>query len=82
MSPPHPSRWIRPLASGLAVIDRMGAPRFHIDATRASETVIVTLGRADHARPEHQHVIATPETLAIMQARYGARFAEQVTPLN
>jgi putative mRNA 3-end processing factor len=82
MSPPHPSRWIRPLASGLAVIDRMGAPRFHIDATRASETVIVTHGHADHARPGHQHVIATPETLAIMKARYGARFAEQVTPLN
>jgi putative mRNA 3-end processing factor len=60
----------------------MGAPRFHIDATRASETVIVTHGHADHARPGHQHVIATPETLAIMQARYGARFAEQVTPLN
>ena len=82
MPPPHPSRWIRPLASGLAVIDGMGAPRFHIDATRANETVIVTHGHADHARPGHKHVIATPETLAIMEARYGARFAEQVTPLN
>ena len=78
----HPSRWIRPLASGLAVIDKTGEPYFHIDATRATDTVIVTHGHADHAWPGHQHVIATPETLAIMKARYGDRFATRVTPLT
>ncbi len=78
----HPSRWIRPLASGLAVIDKTGEPYFQIDATRAADTVIVTHGHADHARPGHHHVIATPETLAIMKARYGERFATRITPLN
>ncbi len=78
----HPSRWIRPLASGLAVIGKTGEPVFHIDATRVTDTVIVTHGHADHARPGHQHVIATPETLAIMKARYGERFATRITPLN
>lgn len=78
----HPSRWIRPLESGLAVIDDAGMPKFHIDAVRKAETVIVTHGHADHARPGHKHVIATPETLAIMKVRYGEHFADHVTPLN
>jgi putative mRNA 3-end processing factor len=32
---------------------------------------VVTHGHADHARPGHAHVLATPETLAIMRQRYG-----------
>ena len=32
---------------------------------------LVTHGHADHARPGNGAVLATPETLAIMQARYG-----------
>ena len=78
----HPSKWIRPLASGLAVLDAHGEPIFHIDATRIADTVIVTHGHADHARPGHKHVIASAETLAIMKARYGANFAERVTALR
>jgi putative mRNA 3-end processing factor len=77
----HPSQWIRPLQHGLGIIGRDGEPVFHIDATRASTTVVVTHGHADHARPGHKHVIATPETLAIMAARYGDQFAEKTTPL-
>ncbi len=39
---------------------------------------LVTHGHADHARPGNGAVLATPETLAIMQARYGeAAWREQ-----
>jgi len=31
----------------------------------------VTHGHSDHARPDNHHVLATAETIAIMQARYG-----------
>ncbi|MEK9860611.1 MAG: MBL fold metallo-hydrolase, partial [Alphaproteobacteria bacterium] len=55
--------------------------RFVIDALRKSDRVVVTHGHADHARPGHSHVIATPETLAIMAARYGENFTEKQTPL-
>ena len=53
----------------------------HIDPVRAVDTAIITHGHADHARAGHAHVIATPETLAIMSARYGANFAGQQTAL-
>ena len=53
----------------------------HIDPVRAVDTAIITHGHADHARAGHGHVIATPETLAIMSARYGANFAAQQTAL-
>ena len=52
-----------------------------IDPVRAVDTAIITHGHADHARAGHGHVIATPETLAIMSARYGANFAAQQTAL-
>ena len=35
-----------------------------------------------YQRAGHDHVIATPQTLDIMQARYGANFAKQVTALE
>lgn len=44
---------------------------FWIDPTRAKPRAIVTHGHADHARPGHGAVLATPETLAIMAARFG-----------
>ena len=53
----------------------------HIDPVRAVDTAIITHGHADHARAGPGHVIATPETLAIMSARYGANFAAQQTAL-
>lgn len=43
----------------------------YLDPTRAVERAIVSHGHADHARPGHKHVLATPETLAIMRARFG-----------
>ena len=36
---------------------------------------IITHGHADHARAGHGHVLATPQTIDIMRARYGAQCA-------
>ena len=49
---------------------------FYIDPVRgAVDRAVVTHGHADHARPGHGAVLATPETLAIMASRYGPDFA-------
>ncbi|MGE0595962.1 MAG: ligase-associated DNA damage response exonuclease [Hyphomonadaceae bacterium] len=48
---------------------------FHIDPVRPVERAIITHGHSDHARAGHGRVLATPETLAIMEERYGADFA-------
>lgn len=48
---------------------------FYIDPVRGSvDRAVVTHGHADHARAGHGAVLATPETLAIMEARYGDEF--------
>ena len=54
----------------------------HIDPVVACHTAIITHGHADHARFGHKHVIATPETIAIMKARYGENCAETFQPLK
>jgi putative mRNA 3-end processing factor len=43
---------------------------FYIDPHFPAERAVITHGHADHARPGHDQVLATPETLAIMKARY------------
>src|ERR1700761_4735950 len=48
---------------------------FHIDPVRPVPRAVITHGHSDHARSGHGTVLATPETLAIMAARYGADFA-------
>jgi putative mRNA 3-end processing factor len=48
---------------------------FHIDPVRPVARAVITHGHSDHARSGHGAVLATPETLAIMAARYGADFA-------
>ena len=69
--------WLKISKPGLYVI-----PAFaHIDPVRAVDTAIITHGHADHARAGHGHVIATPETLAIMSTRYGSNFAGRQTAL-
>jgi putative mRNA 3-end processing factor len=45
---------------------------FHIDPNSGAKRAIVTHGHSDHARPGHDHVLATRETLAVMNARLGA----------
>jgi putative mRNA 3-end processing factor len=47
---------------------------FFIDPVRPVDRAVITHGHADHARVGHGVVVATPETLAIMEARYGADF--------
>ena len=53
----------------------------YVDPPEPRERAIVTHGHADHARPGHGAVLATPETIAIMQARYGADAAGRWDPL-
>ena len=76
------SSWIRPEQAGLTVNTSHPNSRFVIDALRACDRVVVTHGHADHARPGHGEVIATPETLAIMASRYGENFCQNRTPLG
>jgi putative mRNA 3-end processing factor len=59
--------WIRPDAAGLYC--EPGG--FHIDPLRPVPRAIITHGHSDHARPGHASVLATPDTIAIMQARLG-----------
>ena len=48
---------------------------FHIDPLRPVDRAVITHGHSDHARPGHQHVLATQETLDMMRLRYGENFA-------
>ena len=43
---------------------------------------MITHGHADHARAGHGHVIATQETLSIMDVRYGKNHADATTPMS
>ncbi len=58
--------WLEVRPQGLFV--RPGG--FFIDPVTAVDRAVVTHGHADHARPGHAHVLATPETLAIMRHRF------------
>jgi len=56
---------------------------FYIDPVRgAVDRAVITHGHADHARAGHGAVLATPETLAIMAARYGDEFAASTQALG
>jgi putative mRNA 3-end processing factor len=63
----HPSTWLYPTPEGLYC----AAGKFHVDPQRPVERAVITHGHADHARPNHAAVLATPDTLEIMRARYG-----------
>jgi putative mRNA 3-end processing factor len=54
--------------------------RFHIDPIRPVARALITHAHADHARPGHDAVLATPETLDLMRLRYGQNFAGAVQP--
>jgi putative mRNA 3-end processing factor len=45
---------------------------FHIDPYGGAKRAVITHGHSDHARPGHDHVLATQETLAVMTTRLGA----------
>ena len=61
-----PESWLRVTEKGLECL----AGGFYIDPIKPVDRALITHGHADHARPGHQHVLATPETLAIMRTRY------------
>lgn len=44
---------------------------FHIDPYGGAARAVITHGHSDHARPGHDHVLATRETLAVMTTRLG-----------
>ena len=48
-----------------------------IDPSQPKAKALVTHGHADHARGGHSGVLATPETLAIMECRYGPQAGGQ-----
>src|SRR5437764_11539274 len=48
---------------------------FHIDPTRPVERALITHAHSDHARPGHGAVLATRETIELMQLRFGPGFA-------
>jgi putative mRNA 3-end processing factor len=69
--PPHPETWLVPTPSGLYCVPG----NFYVDPSCSVDRAVITHGHADHARPNHAHVLATPETLAIMSVRMGVERA-------
>lgn len=48
---------------------------FYVDPVRKVAHAVITHGHSDHARRGHGAVLATVETLAVMEVRYGTKFA-------
>ena len=48
-----------------------------IDPSQPKPRAMITHGHSDHARGGHGAVLATPETLAIMECRYGPQSGAQ-----
>jgi putative mRNA 3-end processing factor len=67
MTAAKPETWLKPTAKGLYC----EPGDFFIDPASPAPRAVVTHGHGDHARANNQHVLATPETLAIMQSRFG-----------
>jgi putative mRNA 3-end processing factor len=66
----HPDRfdsWLT--VDGKGLYCRPGG--FYVDPSGAVDRAVITHGHSDHARPGHTHVLATRETLAVMQTRLG-----------
>ena len=76
MSALRPDQWIRVEPQGLFVVPG----GFHVDPARPVDRALVTHGHSDHARPNNRAVLATPETLAIMRARYGDEAGRDLQP--
>ena len=63
----RPGSWIEPHPEGIYI----PAADAWIDPSTPKPRALVTHGHADHARGGHGAVLATAETLAIMETRYG-----------
>jgi len=66
--PPHPETWLKVRPDGLYC----EPGDFYIDPLRPVGRAVITHAHADHARPGHDAVLASPETLAVMDVRMGA----------
>ena len=66
--------WIEPFPEGIYVKPADA----WVDPSQPKDRALVTHGHADHARGGHGSVWATPETLAIMDVRYGQQNANPV----
>ena len=69
-----PESWVKVTPQGLYV----EPGDFYVDPVRSVEKALITHGHADHARPGNEAVLATPETLGIMRARYGERAGQKL----
>ncbi len=65
--PPHPESWLKVLPNGLYC--EPGG--FYIDPPGPVARAVITHAHADHARPGHGAVLASPETMALMDVRMG-----------
>jgi putative mRNA 3-end processing factor len=66
--------WVKPFPEGIYVKPADA----WIDPSQPKAKALVTHGHADHARGGHGQVWATPETLAIMDCRYGPQAGVEV----
>ncbi len=71
---PRLGAWIEPHPEGIYI----PACDAWIDPSQPKARALVTHGHADHARGGHTAVLATPETLAIMDTRYGPQPGQPV----
>ncbi|MBV9704568.1 MAG: DNA ligase-associated DEXH box helicase, partial [Methylobacteriaceae bacterium] len=74
----QPTELLTPTPAGLFC----PAANFYIDPTRPVARALITHGHSDHARPGHEAVLATRETLDIMAVRYGAQSAGAQQPID
>jgi putative mRNA 3-end processing factor len=74
----RPEELLTPTPAGLCC-QRGG---FYIDPVRPVARALITHAHADHARPGHGAVLATPETLDLMRLRYGESFAGSGEPIR
>ena len=77
-SAPRPETWISVTPAGLYC--EPGG--FHIDPLLPVPRAVITHGHGDHARPGNERVLATPQTIAIMQLRYGDGASGSMQPLD
>lgn len=73
-----PATWLYPTPKGLYC----EPGDFYIDPSRPVERAVITHGHADHARPGNTSVMATRQTLDIMQVRYGERAGENLQAVD
>ncbi|WP_422918527.1 ligase-associated DNA damage response exonuclease [Rhizosaccharibacter radicis] len=64
---PHPETWLKTLPDGLFC--EPGG--FYVDPVNPVARAVITHAHADHARSGHEAVLASPETLRIMEVRMG-----------